>query len=369
MISTSVFPGRYVQGSHAFKRLGREMARFGAKGFLICDPYVLERLLPDFREDIEKDVQLVVERFGGECSDEEIGRIVELASKAGCDAVAGMGGGKTADTAKAVAGALRLPVVVAPTIASTDAPCSAESVVYTTEGVVKRFIYHKRNPDVVIMDTYVVAQAPSRFLVAGMGDALATWFEAESCRQKHAPNVTRDYGSLTAYALARLCYDTLLEHGPAARLACDSHVVTPALEHIVEANTLLSGLGFESGGLAAAHAIHNGLTVLPQTHEFFHGEKVAFGVLASLFLTDKPSRLVDEVYGFCEDVGLPTTFAAIGLAGVSDGDLLKVAERAAVKGESIHNEPLPVTAEAVMAALKMANAFGCRRLERRQSCG
>jgi len=363
MISTTVFPGRYVQGEHAFKRLGREMARFGEKGFVICDPYVLDNLWEDYREDIEKDVQVAVERFGGECSDEEIDRISAVASGVGVDVVAGMGGGKTVDTAKAVATALDVPVVVAPTIASTDAPCSAESVIYTPEGEVKRFIFHKRNPDVVVMDTRVVAQAPARFLVSGMGDALSTWFEAESCRVKYAKNVMRDYGSMSAFALARLCYDTLLEHGLAAKLACEAHVVTPALEHIVEANTLLSGVGFESGGMGAGHAIHNGLTVLPQTHSYFHGEKVAIGVLASLFLADKPSELVDEVYTFCEEVGLPTTFADIGLEDVTDEELMKVADRAVVKGESIHHELVPITAEGVVASLKMADAMGRYRLE------
>ena len=103
MLSTTVFPGRYVQGAHAFKRLGREMARFGAQGFLICDPWVLDHLLPDYRADIEQDVRLVLERFGGECSDEEIARITAVALKAGAGVVAGMGGGKTVDTAKAVA--------------------------------------------------------------------------------------------------------------------------------------------------------------------------------------------------------------------------------------------------------------------------
>ncbi|MBN1857557.1 MAG: glycerol dehydrogenase [Dehalococcoidia bacterium] len=363
MISTTVFPGRYVQGAHAFKRLGREMARFGQKGFVICDRWVLDNLWDNYREDIEKDVQITVERFGGECSDEEIERICEVASRVGADVITGMGGGKTVDTAKAVAGALKVPVVVAPTIASTDAPCSAASVIYTLDGEVKRFILHTRNPDVVVMDTFVVAQAPARFLVSGMGDALSTWFEAESCRVKYAPNVTRDYGSITAFTLARLCYDTLLEHGLAAKLSCQAHVVTPALEHIVEANTLLSGLGFESGGMGAAHSIHNGLIVLPQTHSFFHGEKVALGVLASLFLTDKPSELVDEVYGFCEEVGLPTTFADIGLEGITDDELMKVAERAIVRGESIHHELAPVTVEGVVAALKMADAMGRYRLE------
>ncbi len=362
MIKTSLFPGRYVQGAHAFKRLGSEMARFGKKGFLVCDPYVLDHLLSDFRQDIEKDVQLEVERFGGESSDEEISRISEVAEKAGCDVVAGMGGGKTIDAAKAVAGALKKPVAIAPTIASTDAPCSAVSVIYTPDGRVKRYVFHTKNPDLVILDTWVVAQAPARFLVSGMGDALATWLEAESCRQKYSPNITGDHGSRTAYALARLCYDTLLEYGFSAKLSCEAHVVTPALEHVVEANTLLSGLGFESGGLAAAHSIHNGFTVLEHTHEQYHGEKVAFGVLASLFLTDKPSHLVDEVYGFCEEVGLPTTLAGIGLKELPDEELMKVATRATEKGETIHNEPVPVTADMVFAALKLADSEGRSRL-------
>ena len=363
MISTTVFPGRYVQGAHAFNRLGSEMARFGKKGFLICDPYVLDNLLPGFQKDIEKDVKLVVERFGGESSDEEISRISEVAKKAGCDIVAGMGGGKTIDTAKAVAGGMELPVAIAPTIASTDAPCSAVSVIYTPEGQVKRYVFHTRNPDLVILDTWVVAQAPARFLVSGMGDALATWFEAESCRVKYAPNITGDHGSRTAYALARLCYDTLLEYGSSARLSCEEHVVTPALEHIVEANTLLSGLGFESGGLAASHSIHNGFTVLEQVHDQYHGEKVAFGVLASLFLTNKPAHIIDEVYGFCEEVGLPTTLEDIGLEDASDEDLMKVANAATKKGETIYNEPIPVTAETVFAALKQADAEGRYRLD------
>jgi glycerol dehydrogenase len=218
-----------------------------------------------------------------------------------------------------------------------------------------------KNPEIVVIDTKIIVQASSRFLVSGMGDALATWFEAESCKKKYAANMTGDVGSMTAYALAELCYKTLIEYGLLARLACESHVVTAALEHVVEANTLLSGLGFESGGLAAAHAIHNGLTVLNHTHKYYHGEKVAIGTLASLILTDKPRSVIDEVFTFCESVGLPTTLSDIGLADVTNNDLMKVAELACAKGETIHNEPIPVTAEMVFSSLKAIDMIGRNR--------
>jgi glycerol dehydrogenase len=361
MIRMAIFPGRYVQGAGALARLGPELARFGGKAFLLCAPSVIYRLMPLFDIDVAAHVEVVKEPFRGECSDEEIARVSELVVGSGCDVVAGIGGGKTLDTAKAVAHSLKLPVACAPTIASTDAPCSALSVVYTPDGRFKRYLIHGTNPNLVLVDTSVVAQAPVRFLVSGMGDALATWFEADSCRTKYAANMSGDLGCEAAYTLARLCYDTLLEHGLSAKMSCEAHVVTHALEHVVEANTLLSGLGFESGGLAAAHAIHNGLTVLGGAHGSFHGEKVAIGVLASLFLTDKTSEIVDEVYDFCEEVGLPATLADIGLEGVSDDDLMRVANAATAPGETIHNEPVPVTPEMVFAALKLADAEGRAR--------
>lgn len=361
MISTTIFPGRYTQGAGALSILGEELKRFGNKAFVICDPHVFETLFPKFQKEMEAAISFQAEKFNGECSDEEIERLVGIAKKAKSEVIVGIGGGKTLDTSKATAHTLKVPVATAPTIASTDAPCSALSVIYHPDGAFKRYLVLPKNPDMVIVDTQVVADAPARFLVSGMGDALATWFEAESCQRKYAGNMTGKLGSMTAYALARLCYDTLLEYGLAAKTACDAHVVVPALERIVEANTLLSGLGFESGGLGAAHAIHNGLTVLAGTHHYFHGEKVAIGTLASLFLTDKPASIIDEVFTFCEDVGLPTTLAEIGLGEVSDEDLLKVGAGACAPGETIHNEPIPVSAETVSAALRVTDAEGKRR--------
>lgn len=361
MITTSIFPGRYVQGAGSAMLLGIEMARFGKNGYLICDPFVYDKILPGFQKNIEDEVNVTTERFEGECSDEEIDRITKAARSAGSDFVAGIGGGKTLDTAKAVAYSLGNPVIIVPTLASTDAPCSALSVIYTPEGEFKRYLFLPANPNLVLVDTEIIAQAPSRFLRCGMGDALSTWFEADSCRRTVAGNMTGKPGSMTAYALARLCYDTLLDYGQAALVSAEAHAVTPALEHIVEANILLSGLGFESGGLAACHAIHNGLTVLKETHHLYHGEKVGFGVLVTLFLTDRPADLIDEVFTFCTSVGLPTTFEEMGMKGISDEDLMRVGIASCAEGETIHNEAGKIIPEAVVAAMKAADGEGRRR--------
>jgi glycerol dehydrogenase len=361
MKQTAIFPGRYMQGEGSLAGLGEEIQRLGSKALLIVGKTAEDNIVPAYLPAWRNLVSVTVERFGGESSEEEIQRLTMAAKKQGCDVIVGMGGGKAIDTAKAVGYAAGARTAIVPTIASTDAPTSAVAVIYTSDGAFLRYLFLPRNPDLVLVDTQVIAEAPVRYLIAGMGDALSTWFEADSCRTAYAPNQCGGLGTLAGYALARLCYDTIREYGVAARIACEQKVVTPALAHVVEANTLLSGLGFESAGLAAAHSIHNGLTRLPATHDYFHGEKVAIGTLAGLFLADRPSQVIHEVYDFCESVGLPTTLTDIGIPDASDDDLRIVAEAACGEGETIHHEPCPISADAVVAALKTADRFGRSR--------
>lgn len=359
MITTTIFPGRYVQGQGALSLLAEEAKRLAPKAMVIVDPAVSSLLEKWLSADAV--VALVAAPFGGECSDEEIARLTELAKGSAAGAIVGMGGGKALDTAKAVAHAMGLPVIIVPTLASTDAPCSALSVIYTPEGAFKRYLLLPRNPDVVLVDSEIILNAPVRFLVSGMGDALSTWFEAEDCRLSGAGNMTGRPGGMTGFALARLCFDTLMADGADAIQAMKDKKVTPALERIIEANTLLSGLGFESGGLSGAHAIHNGLTVLPQTHHCWHGEKVAIGTLALLMLTNKPAELRTRVFEFCQAVGLPICLADIGLDNPSDEELMRVAQQACAPGETIHNIKDDVTPEQVLHAIKAVDAEGRRR--------
>jgi len=357
MFNKIQFPGKYVQGAGALNELPGLVAQYGGRG-LVLGSGSARRILADASPAL-RGLPLAV--FGGECCETELSRLADAIAREGASVLVGMGGGKAIDTAKIAADRAGIPVIIVPTIASTDAPCSGCAVLYSDEGVFQSVYYQKGNPAVVLVATSIIARAPVRFIVAGMGDALSTWFEARSCDATKARNECGALGTMTGLAVAKLCYETLLKYGPAAKVAVELQVVTPALEHIVEANILLSGVGFESGGLASAHAIHNGLTALEATHAYFHGEKVAIGVLAGLALTDADPAEVEAVYSFCEKVGLPTTLAQIGLDATDRAALMKAAEKACAPQEAIHHEAGVITPEKVLAALLAADGIGRAR--------
>ncbi len=359
MIRTAIFPNKYVQGRNAIAQIGDYVQPLGETALLLVDKNVRSFVESPIKASLDdQGISLAVTEFGGESSWDEIHRIAYMAKSSGISVIIGAGGGKTLDTAKSAANSAGCRVVILPTTASTDAPTSALSVVYTAQGEFQEYNFLPTNPDVVLMDTEIIANAPVRSLISGMGDALATWFEADTSIRTGSKNMAGGLSTSTGLMLAQLCYSQLLEYGPQALLANADHVVTPALEKIVEANTLLSGIGFESGGLAAAHAIHNGLTALPATHSHLHGEKVAFGTLTQLILEDRDTDLIEGVIGFMLTVGLPVTFEGIGLLDVTRDDLRRAADAAVKEGETIHNEPFKVTAEDVMDAMIMANALG-----------
>lgn len=346
------FPGRYLQGAGCLSRLGEEIASFGQRALLIIDRGIYARYVDALSASCQNLTTLALEQHGGDCTETEIARLRQVATEQGADVVVGVGGGKALDTAKAVAWHQSCASIIVPTIAASDAPCSALAVVYNPDGSVAYDLFLPRNPDLVLVDTALIAQAPARFLVAGMGDALATFYEAEACRQSHAKNPFGVNGLPVAWALARQCLETLFDYGVGALQECRQQQAGESLERIVEANILLSGLGFESGGVAAAHAIHHGLCELHATHDYLHGEKVALGVLAELKLQQAPESAYRKVFNFCQSVGLPTSLAQLGIVDASEAELLQIAQRACREGEIIYNEPFPITIEQVVAVLR-----------------
>ncbi len=351
-------PMKYVQDKGELFRLYEHISILcNKKALLLVDPFVLETYGSKIESGFVGKLPIQLTPFGGESSKNEIDRVVALQKQTQCDFIVGIGGGKTLDTAKAVGYYADLPVAVVPTAASSDAPCSALSVLYNDDGSFHSYLPLKSSP-MVLVDTQVVAEAPARLFAAGMGDALATFYEARSCYTSRSLTVAGGTCSLAALSLACSCRDSLFMDGYKALLAVEQNTVTQAVENIIETNIYLSGIGFESGGLAAAHALHDGLTLLKETHPMLHGEKVAFGTLVHLVLENAPEDEIGQVLSFCRSIGLPTNLAMLGVENPSPEDIMAVAISSCEADKPMHNMPFPVTPEDVYSAILVADKLG-----------
>lgn len=355
-------PGRYIQRVGEIDNLGAHLAHLGKKPLILIDGFLYEKMRERIARSLGPELSPAFAKFGGECSEREIERVTEIVAKGGHDLVVGVGGGKTIDTAKMAAFRNGARIGVVPTIASTDAPTSAVVVVYTDAGVMDRAHNLPRNPDVVIVDPEVIVAAPVRFLVAGIGDALATWYEARSNFETRSNNyIAGGFPAPEAgLAIARHCHEVLMREALKAKSAAEAGLVTKSVEDIIEANTLLSGLGFENCGVSGAHGIHDGLTVLDEVHGFLHGEKVAFGIVCLLVLENRPRQEIEETIRFCRAVGLPTTLADLKIVDDVRAKAERVAEQA-LKGFIIKAVPVElsvaVVRDAILAADKLASSL------------
>lgn len=350
-------PLKYVQGKGALYRFYEETKDLGSSFLFICSNSGFKNCKSKIEESFKgTDCKLYFEIFGGISSTGEIERMRKVIRDNNVQVVVGVGGGSAIDTAKAAAYYEKCPVAIVPTVCATDAPCTGLSVIYNDDGTFNSYIFYPRNPEAVIVDSEIIANAPTKYLVAGMGDALGTYFEARACLRTDSPSLENGGIMLSSMALCELCYKTLLKCGYQAKLANDRHLVTPALEAIIEANTYLSGVGADNGGLAVAHSVYNGFTALPECESTMHGPLVALGTIAQLILENAPKEEIKEVMDFCYSVGLPVTLKEVG---VTDVERVRIAaEKACAPGESIHNMAGDVTPDQLYDALLAVDLLG-----------
>ncbi len=353
-------PHKYIQGENALNDFYETVKDMGKSFLFICSRSGERTCRPKIEKSCAgKGLKLRFEVFGGISSVSEIEKMRRIVREDKIDVVVGVGGGSAIDTAKPTAYYEGKKVISLPTVCATDAPCTGLSVLYEDDHTFKEYIFYPNNPDAVIVDSTVIAQSPVKFLVSGMGDALGTYFEARMCEKAKAPSLENGGVTLSAMALCKLCWETLQEHGLKAKAAAELGLLTPDLEAIIEANTYLSGVGADNGGLATAHSVYNGFTALKELKSM-HGEVVAFGTLVQLILESGSSDEFYQVLDFCRSLGLPTTLKEMG---VTDLEHVKIAAaKACAPGESIHNMIGDVTPEQLYNAILVTDKLG-RELE------
>ena len=350
-------PGEYIQRNGALDRLGEMVLRFGRKAVLAGTEGSLQRYSTRILEQcVPEELEIVPVMIGKETTQEEIEALAEAFHEAGGQVMIGIGGGKALDTARAAADSLSCPLILVPTVASNDAPCSALSIIHDENGAVLELRRTTCNPDAVLVDTGILMDAPERLLIAGMGDALATWFEAKACLESGALTLAGAPSSDIAVRLAQMCYESLLKYGARALMAYRAGLVNDDFERLVQATIYLSGVGFESGGVAGAHAINDGFSSCPEAAHLYHGEVVGFGTLAMLMLQNTEEETLKEVTGFMKTVGLPMTFAELGIQP-EDELLLRIAHVACTQSV-MNNMPFEVTEHDVVRAMLKADIVG-----------
>lgn len=352
MISVLTTPGKYLQSKNALSYLPQYTNYMGDKFAIICDSFIMEMLREKLISIFSKtEIKLEFFEFKGESTWEEAKRLTTQIQMKSCKAVIGLGGGKTIDTTKLVSKLCDIPLVIVPTVASSDAPCSAISVVYDEKGVFEEAIKLDRNPDIVLVDTGIISKAPVRTFIAGIGDAFATYYEARACRKSGALNFNEGVATNTGYELTRLCKDILFEYAVEAKKAVENKSWCEALDRVVEANIYLSGVGFENNGCAVAHAVYNGLTAVISPFTALHGEAVAYGTYVQLWLEDTNTKDMKEITEFYKELGMPTSLKELGILNV-DSDLLQKIAESICNVKHIKNMPFEIKPDRMKSILQ-----------------
>ena len=327
-VRTIGFPGRYVQGPGALAALGPLVKELGGRvAAVVAGDAARATGGGAVRATLEgAGCSAHFLRFSGACTAAAVAGLAAQAADIGADTVIALGGGCAIDTFKGVTKARGSLLIVVPTIASTDAPTSRSVVLYDDRHRITGVERMRRNPDAVLVDTDIVARAPVRFFAAGIGDALSKKFEAEQCRLTGAMNYFGTPPPPVALLLAERCYATIAEYGEAAcaRIAATGKP-DDAVERVVEATVLFSGLGFEACGLSMAHALNRGLGTHHLIGRALHGEVVAFGTIVQLLAEERPAGEVRAHVELARRLGLPVTLAQLGAPSLDAAELREIA--------------------------------------------
>lgn len=350
-----VAPAQVVRGRGILPEMTAAIARLGRRPLLVGGAQTVSLMLRCWQPGLER-VPLAIAQadYRPDCSEVTLQRLRDQVAVHQADVIIGVGGGKALDTAKLLAEQCQLPIVTVPSSAATCAAWTALSNVYSEEGAFLYDVGLSRCPDLLILDYDLVATAPQRTLIAGIGDALAKWYEASVSSGNSSQTLM-----IAAVQQARVLRDILLQKSLAALQAPGGEVWQEIVDATVLMAGVIGGLGGAQCRTVAAHAVHNGLTHLTATKQFptLHGEKVAYGILVQLRLEEmiQGSQLAiaarQQLLNFYQSIGLPTCLHDLGLALVTLAELEQAATIACAPSSDLHYLPFPVEPTQLVAAM------------------
>ncbi len=347
----AVAPSQVMRGSGILAQAGAAISALGQCPLVISGEQSWAAIQPCL-EPILAGLAYASVTYGQDCSEISLARLKQAALDHQADLVIGIGGGKALDTAKLIAYQSQLPVVTIPTTAATCAAWTALSNVYSEAGAFQYDVGLPRCPDLLILDYQVIVTAPNRTLVAGIGDALAKWYEA-SVSSGHS----QDTLVIAAVQQARVLRDILLQKAAIALEQPGSQTWREVVDATVLMAGVIGGLGGAQCRTVAAHAVHNGLTHLPPTRQTLHGEKVGFGILVQLRLEEMvagnhlAATARQQLLKFYGEIGLPTTLTELGMGNITLQELQAAAEVACQPTSDLHHLPFAVAPAQLMAAM------------------
>jgi glycerol dehydrogenase-like iron-containing ADH family enzyme len=356
-----VSPAQVIRGQGVLATVGSAIAQLGKRPLLIGGDLTLARVYSSLQPVFQAHrLDATQASYQPDCSEATLETLRQRAQTHQADVIIGVGGGKALDTAKLLAHQCGLPIVTVPTSAATCAAWTALSNVYSENGAFLYDVPLCHCPQLLVLDYDLIATAPPRTLVAGIGDAIAKWYEA-SVSSGHSQRTLL----IGAVQQARVLRDILLQKS----LSALQNPGSEDWQDVVDASVLLAGVIGGLGGAqcrtVAAHAVHNGLTHLSASHGTLHGEKVAYGILVQLRLEElvQGSQLAttarQQLLKFYADIGLPRSLTELGMATISIADLHHAAEIACAKSSDIHRLPFSVESAQLMAAMVSTTAV-CR---------
>jgi glycerol dehydrogenase len=360
LIPLLVAPSQVLRGENALGDATDAIARLGKRPLVVGGDRTLAATQPHLQAIFKQQKLTAVEaNYSPDCSETTLASLREAVKNHQADLIIGVGGGKALDTAKLLAHQCQLPIATIPTSGATCAAWTALSNIYSNEGAFQYDVGLNRCPDLLILDYELIKTAPTRTLVAGIGDAIAKWYEASVSSGASTATLT-----IAAVQQARVLRDILFQKSAAA-------LQTPggeAWRDVVDATVLLAGVIGGLGGpncrTVAAHAVHNGLTHILAAHDALHGEKVAYGILVQLRLEEmvQGNQLAvstrQQLLKFYDEIGLPKTLEDLGLKNVTLAELRHAAEVSCRPNSDIHRLPFSVLPEQLMAAM-VSTAYEC----------